>query len=124
MATEIKVSSRTGGMVGGIFIGVALIWLGISLYLRKAEIITHWWPYFILGLGALFILVGIAMLFLSWLRKGAIGMFITGLILGAIGIIPILGGGWGQWWFLIIVLGGVIIVVSVIWSAVTAKKKK
>lgn len=124
MATEIKVSSRTGGMVGGIFIGVALIWLGISLYLRKAEIITHWWPYFILGLGALFILVGIAMLFLSWLRKGTIGMFITGLILGAIGIIPILGGGWGQWWFLIIVLGGVIIVVSVIWSAVTAKKKK
>lgn len=122
--TEIKKSSRTGGMMGGIFMGVALIWLGTSLYLHKAEIITQWWPYFILGLGALFIAGGIVMLSLAWLRKGAIGMFITGLILGTIGIIPILGGGWSSWWPLIIVVGGVIIVISVIWSTLGGRRKK
>jgi len=127
MTTEIKASfhidSRTGGLLSGIFVGLAVIWLGASIYLTKTVISTSWLPTFLLGLGALFLLVGIVMLALPRLRKGAIGMFITALILGIIGIIPLLAGGWGKWWPLIIVIGGLIIVVSVIWSTVCRKKK-
>lgn len=127
MATEIKASfhidSRTGGLLSGIFAGLAVIWLGASIYLTKTVISAPWLPTFLLGLGVLFLLGGIVMLFLPRLRKGAIGMFITGFIFGAIGIIPLLAGGWGTWWPLIIVIGGLIIVVSVIWSTVCRKKK-
>jgi len=112
-------------LFAGVFVGIAVMWLGTTFALRRWGIVERgWWPYFLLGLGVLFLLGGVVMLFMPDMKKGAIGMFIPGLVLGVLGIIPALIGGWSTWWPLIIVAGGVVIIVSVLWSVLGTNRKE
>ncbi len=115
-------------ILGGIFGGLIVIWVGVSFYLVMVQMITwsQWGAYFCLGLAALFLLNGIAWLFVPGLRGGFIGMLIPALFLGVVGIVPILGGGWEAWttwWPLIIVAVGLVIIVSTIWGIASKRRK-
>ncbi|NLI97046.1 hypothetical protein GX441_00110 [bacterium] len=121
--------SAARDIIGGIFGGLIVIWTGISFYLVMIKMITwsEWGAYFCLGLAALFLLNGIAWLFVPGLRRSFIGMLIPALFLGVVGIVPILGGGWNAWttwWPLIIVAVGLVIIVSTIWGIASRRRKE
>jgi hypothetical protein len=121
--------SRIQNLVGGVFAGLIVSWTGASLYLKMANILTwgQWGTYYTLGMGGLFLLTGIIFLFVPGMRNGFIGMLITAIIVGVIGLIPLLGGGWhawGKWWPLTIVAIGLIIIISTIWGVVSRARKE
>jgi len=124
----ISKNSRARSLIGGVFAGLIVIWVGVSFYLKMSGLITwaEWGAWFTLGLAALFLLQGIAWLFVPGLRRSFIGMFIPALILAVVGIIPLLGGGWHAWrgwWPFLIVAVGLIIIISTV-SGIVSKRRK
>lgn len=124
----ISKNSRAKSLIGGVFAGLIVIWVGVSFYLKMSGLITwaEWGAWFTLGLAALFLLQGIAWLFVPGLRRSFIGMFIPALILAVVGIIPLLGGGWHAWrgwWPFLIVAVGLIIIISTV-SGIVSKRRK
>jgi len=121
-------NSRARSLIGGVFAGLIVIWVGVSFYLKMSGLITwaEWGAWFTLGLAALFLLQGIAWLFVPGLRRSFIGMFIPALILAVVGIIPLLGGGWHAWrgwWPFLIVAVGLVIIISTV-SGIVSKRRK
>ena len=88
-----------------------MIWLGITFFLTTSNYIawSQWWAYFILGLGAIFLLRA-AIVYASNRRKGlVVGPAIAGLVLIVVGLASILNVT--NWWWLILIALGVAIVV-------------
>jgi len=121
--------STARGIIGGIFAGLLVIWTGLSLYAKTSGMLTwgEWGMYYSLGLSCIFLLQGIAWLFVPGMRKGFIGMLIPALFLAVTGLIPLAGGGWyawESWWPFMIVAVGIVIIVSTVWGIVSRKNKK
>lgn len=121
--------SAAKAIIGGLFGGFIMIWLGVSFYLVMSGFWTwgQWGAWFCLGLAALFLLQGIAWLAIPGMHKSFVGMLIPAVFLTAIGIVPIIGNGWdawGKWWPLIIVAVGLVIIISTISTVVSKRKRK
>lgn len=121
-------TTRASGLIGGIFGGLLVIWLGVSFYLVMTRMLTwaEWGAWFPLGIAALFLLQGIAWLFIPGMRKNFIGMLIPALFLAVTGLVPILGGGWhawGEWWPMVIVAVGLVIIISTVWAILSRTRK-
>jgi len=122
-------SSVAKSLIGGLFGGLIVIWVGVSLYFVMSEVITwgQWSAYFCLGMAGLFILQGIAWLAIPGMRRSFIGMLIPAVFLSVVGLVPILGGGWhawGVWWPLMLVAVGLVIIVSTVWGVLSKHRKK
>ena len=124
-----KKGATARNLVGGLFGGFIVIWVGVSFYMVMADIWTWglWGAYFCLGLAGLFLLQGIAWLALPGMRKDFIGMLIPALFLTVIGGVPLVGGGWdawGKWWPMILVAVGLVIIISTVWGIAARRRKK
>jgi hypothetical protein len=100
--------------MGGIVFGLMVIWLGLCFYLKYRNIISAdiWWAYLLVGFGGLWILGGLIQLFVSGWRHHALGSFIPGIVVGAVGLMFILESF--SWWPMILIAVGFIIVVVVL----------
>lgn len=105
---------REGDVTGGIFGGGILIWLGITFYMATTHIITwnQWWPYFLVGLGAMLILLGLWRGMKRGTMQPFLGFLIGGTVLLLIGIGSIFADS--TWWPLWVIALGVVIIVVVL----------
>jgi len=97
-------SGITGGMI--------LILLGVLFLLATMDIISwgNWWAYFILGLGAIFIVEVIIRSAATSYRRQDKGKLVVGTVLIVVGGAHILG--MVGWWPLLLIAIGIIIVFS------------
>jgi peptidoglycan/LPS O-acetylase OafA/YrhL len=98
--------NRTGPLIGGLI----LIWLGISLYLAQTNYIVWdtWWPYFIIGVGAILIAMAAIRYSSSQHKAPAMGFLIAGAVLLIVGFVGVVG--MNDWWpFVLIAIGAVVI---------------
>src|SRR4030065_1449269 len=67
--------------------GLILILLGVLFLMSEMGRVswTDWWAYFLVGLGAIFLLEGLIRAFAAEGRRGAGGRLVAGLILVVIG---------------------------------------
>lgn len=95
--------------------GLILILLGVLFLLVTLDYLSwgDWWPYFLIGLGVIFILEGIIRSTSPSYREHVTGKFIAGLVLIVIGSSFIVG--LSNWWPLIIIAVGVIVLISPLW---------
>jgi len=94
----------------GIFGGLILILLGVLFLLATMDVISwgDWWAYFLVGLGAIFIIEFIVRSVTpAYLRQDK-GKLVIGTVLVIIGGAHILG--MVSWWPLILIAVGIIIV--------------
>jgi len=94
----------------GIFGGLILILLGILFLLATMDVISwgDWWAYFLLGLGAIFIIEFIVRSVTPAFRHQHRGKLVVGIVLIIVGGAHILG--MVSWWPLILIAVGIIIV--------------
>lgn len=94
----------------GIFGGLILILLGVLFLLSTMDVISwgDWWAYFLLGLGAIFIIEFIVRSVSPAYRHQHRGKLIVGTVLIVIGGAHILG--MVSWWPLILIAVGIIII--------------
>ncbi len=95
----------------GIFAGLVLLVLGVLFLLANQGIIGWdvWWQYFLVGLGAAFLIDG-GVRYLRGERESLLGSLIPGLVLIGIGLVFLAGAF--AWWPLVIIAAGVIILLS------------
>jgi hypothetical protein len=103
---------RDSDPLRGLFPGLILILLGILLFLATQGILAWdiWWQYFLIGLGAIFIIDGLAHFWSSAHRGSAFGRFIPGVILLFVGLVFVFG--FSQWWPLVLIVVGIGILVG------------
>lgn len=97
----------------GLFLGLVLIWLGVSFFLQNQGVIPahDWWKYFVIGLGVTFIVD-------SWAQYGLShagltrGRIVAGLILITVGAAFLMGG---NWWPLVLIVVGLVILLKSLW---------
>ncbi len=97
---------RRGGQ--GVTGGLILILLGVLFLLTQADRISwaDWWAYFLVGLGGIFLVTGIAGV---GGRHGTGGRMIAGVILAVIGGAHLIGVS--VWWpYLLIGLGAALLI--------------
>ncbi len=101
---------RHQGGFQGLFWGLLLILIGVLFYGQYAGWLNgeKWWQYFLVGLGAIFIIEAIFRFFSH--RWGAVGRLVIGVILVSIGIFFLFGIN--QWWPLILIVVGIIILLA------------
>jgi len=94
----------------GIFGGLILILLGALFLLATMDVISwgDWWAYFLLGLGAVFIIEFIVRSVTPAYRHQHRGKLIVGTVLIVIGGAHI--SGMVSWWPLILIAVGIIII--------------
>ena len=94
----------------GIFGGLILILLGVLFLLATMDVISwaDWWAYFLLGLGAIFIIEFIVRSVTPAYRHQPRGKLVVGTVLLIIGGAHILG--MVSWWPLILIAVGIIII--------------
>ena len=92
--------------------GLVLILLGVLFLLTEMGRIgwVDWWAYFLVGLGAIFLLEAFFRVFSAEGRRGAGGKVIAGLILVVIGGAHLVG--FEEWWPLILIAVGVGVLIS------------
>jgi hypothetical protein len=95
----------------GLFWGMLLILLGVLLFLNAHGHLDddRWWQYFLIGLGAIFILDGL----IHYMRKisyGILGRLIAGAVLIVVGLSLI--NNWDNWWPIILIAAGVAILLG------------
>ncbi len=92
--------------------GLVLILLGVLFLLTEMGRIgwIDWWAYFLVGLGAIFLLEAFVRVFSAEGRRGAGGKVIAGLILIVIGGAHLIG--FEEWWPLILIAVGVGVLIS------------
>ena len=92
--------------------GLILILLGVLFLLSEMGRIgwSDWWAYFLVGLGAIFIVEALLKATTAEGRKGASGKVIAGLILIVIGGAHLVG--FQEWWPLILIAVGVGVLIS------------
>jgi hypothetical protein len=110
-------------LIDAIFGGLVVILIGAVLYLAASGLTTivtwsNFWAYFLLGLGALILIKGIATLAIRPARHKAYGDIQGGLILGLIGgafVALLSGGDWSSNWpIFLVIIGAVIVVVAIV----------
>jgi hypothetical protein len=96
----------------GLFWGLLLIlggiiWLAINQNWIAQD---NWWQYFLIGLGAIFIIDSVAH-YLSPAHRWTLGgRIVAGVVLVVVGLASVFG--WGAWWPLILIAAGVAILFS------------
>jgi|WetSurMetagenome_2_1015567.scaffolds.fasta_scaffold27255_3 hypothetical protein len=98
---------RTGGILGGLI----LLALGILLFLANQSIIGWdiWWQYFLVGLGAAFLIDCAVRYF--WNHQSFMqGRLIAGIILAGIGIAFL--AGISMLWPIIIIIVGLVVLIG------------
>ena len=94
----------------GLFWGLILILVGVLFFINQQQGIS-WeilWKYILIGLGAIFIIDGLAHFRIS--DHGNLGRFIPGVILLFVGLAFLYS--FGQWWPVILIAVGVVILIS------------
>jgi hypothetical protein len=109
---EDKVKAQTNDRSSGIMGGLILILLGILFLLATRHYIRwyDWWAYFLLGLGALFVLDFVVRSLIVHDRHTQTGKLVAGAVMMVIGASHIFG--LASWWPLILVAVGVILLVT------------
>lgn len=102
--------------LSGITGGLILILLGTIFLLATLDYIGwgDWWPYFLMGLGAILILEVIIRSTISSYRQDITGKLIGGVVLIVIG--GAFQFGMSNWWPLILIAVGVILLFSSLWK--------
>ncbi len=105
------------GPMHGLFWGMLLILLGVLFFLNVRDVISddRWWQYFLIGLGAIFILDALVH-YASKISYGIYGRMIAGVVLIVIGA-GFVGGwmnNWDNWWPIILIAVGVAILLGYI----------
>ncbi len=109
---EMRREERHRDPLRGLFWGLLLILLGVLFFASEQAWISgdRVWQYFLIGLGAIFILDAIAHFANVSYRRGILGRFIAGIVLIFIGVAFIYG--FDKWWPLALIAGGVAILAS------------
>jgi hypothetical protein len=105
-------------LIDAIFGGLVVGLIGGALYLAASGAVSwvswgNFWAYFLLGLGLLLLLKGMAMFLIRPARHKAYGDIQGGLILGIIGgtfVLLLSGGDWSANWPIFLVIAGCVIV--------------
>ena len=107
-----KVPSEKNRPLPSLTGGLILILLGVLFLLSEMGRIgwSDWWAYFLVGLGAIFIVEALLKATTAEGRKGASGKVIAGLILIVIGGAHLVG--FQEWWPLILIAVGVGVLIS------------
>lgn len=95
----------------GLFWGLLLILIGILFFINQQG--TDWdnlWKYLLIGLGAIFIIDGLAHYWRPAYHYGGFGRFIPGVVLLFVGLAFLFD--FSQWWPVILIAIGVIILLS------------
>jgi hypothetical protein len=109
-------------LIDAIFGGLVVVLIGSVLYLAATGSVSwigwgNFWAYFLLGLGILLLLKGIALFLIKPARGKAFGDLQGGLILGIVGgtLVFLLSGGdlAMDWPIFLIIAGGVIVFVAI-----------
>ena len=105
-------STYDRGSLNQIFVGLIIIWLGLSIFLHRSNVLIYgdWWDYFLLGLGLIFFIEVFVNLFLVSDGHLLTGKLIAGAILIAIGASDIYGIH--EWWPLLLIAMGILIMFS------------
>jgi len=100
-----------------IFVGLIIVWAAALWFLRAEGIIVlgEWWQWFIVGLGAIFIIDRLIRYASPANRRPIFGRIIVGVILIAVGISLICGVQ--TWWPLIVAIVGIAFIVYGIYRA-------
>lgn len=96
----------------GLFWGLILILVGILFFINQQQGID-WnvlWKYLLIGLGAIFIIDGLAHYWNPAYRYGNLGRFIPGVVLLFVGLAFLYN--FSQWWPIILIAVGVIILLG------------
>ncbi len=96
----------------GLFWGLILILVGVLFFFNQQSEIG-WdtlWKYLLIGLGAIFIIDGLAHYWNSAYRFSGLGRFIPGIVLIFVGIAFLYN--FTQWWPIVLIALGVIILLS------------
>ncbi len=109
---------RGGDVTGPVTAGLVLIWLGLTFYLQENGYFPagDWWAYFLMGMGAIFILQGGLRFVMN--RRPFIGSFIAGAALVVIGFSFIQGVA-NLWPLILVVIG-----VAIMLSAFSARRRR
>jgi hypothetical protein len=96
------------GPMHGLFWGLLLILLGVLFFVQQQGHISDdsWWQYFLVGLGAIFILDALVH-YLRRISYGIYGRLIAGAVLVVVGLAFL--KGWDNWWPLVLIAAGVAI---------------
>lgn len=105
-------------LIDAIFSGLVVVLIGSALYLAATGAVSwvtwgNFWAYFLLGLGVLLLIKGMAMFVIPPARHKAYGDIQGGLILGIIGgtfVLLLSGGDWSNDWPIFLVIAGCVIV--------------
>jgi len=109
-------------LIEAIFGGLVVVLIGGLLYLAASNTISwvswgNFWAYFLLGLGVLLLIKGIALFLIRPARYKAYGDIQGGLVLGLLGgmfVLLLSGADWSSDWPLFLVIaGGVIVFVAI-----------
>ena len=95
----------------GLFWGLVLILVGVLFFINLQG--TDWdilWKYLLIGLGAIFIIDGLAHLWGPARHEGPLGRFIPGVVLLFVGLAFLYN--FSQWWPIILIAVGVILLLS------------
>jgi hypothetical protein len=106
---------RGSDIVGAIFGGGVIIWLGITFWLGQVYPVSwaNWWAFFIAGIGALMIILGVLRAAMKGSTYEFSGFFIGGAILMIIGL-AFAYGLTLYWPYILILLGILVIAVAVL----------
>lgn len=105
---------RSHDPLRGLFWGLVLILVGVLLFINLQAGI-EWdtlWKYLLIGLGAIFIIDGLAHYWNPGYRPGSFGRFIPGIILLFVGIAFLYD--FSQWWPVVLIAVGVAILLSLV----------
>ena len=98
----------------GLFWGLVLVLVGVLLFINLQAGIG-WdtlWKYLLIGLGAIFIIDGLAHYWNPGSRPGSFGRFVPGIILLFVGIAFLYD--FSQWWPVVLIAVGVAILLSLL----------
>jgi hypothetical protein len=111
---EARHERRSRDPLGGLFPGLILIELGILFYATTQDWLSwnDWWKYFLVGLGAIFLIDAAAHYFVRSYRTDIMGRIIPGFVLLFIGLAFLYG--FSQWWPIVLIAVGVIILISLL----------
>jgi hypothetical protein len=103
---------RSHGPMRGLFWGLLLIMLGLIFLANQEGWIgdDKWWQYLLIGLGAIFIIDGLAHYWRASYRNYSYGRFIPGIILLLVGLAFVFQ--FSEWWPIILIVVGVILLLS------------
>ncbi len=103
---------RSRDPLRGLFWGLVLIMIGILFFINLQQGIS-WdvlWKYLLIGLGAIFIIDGLAHYWSPAYHYGKFGRFIPGVVLLFVGLAFLFN--FSQWWPIVLIAVGVIILLS------------